>query len=268
MTEDFKRGFIMGQAIKPIIAAKEVYVQSGGSDDDVAQPDKRWVEIIGGRFKVFPQFYNNASTSLSQPYIYPHITTGGFDGNVITLDQSAGNTDADWINCGYFDMSSGYTMEIHYCANSLPTSATTEQDVFCNAQSAGMYLGYEGPSTFRVGQYTKGYTGDDYTYSMGYRGAHFEYVPAAGEWIYICVTFDGTWIKVYFNGELVKELHCANTKAPTNTVWGIGTNPNGTSGICTDYGLNMSLDLFRLYTVGLTETEVQYNYNKFLSMQG
>ena len=128
--------------------------------------------------------------------------------------------------------------------------SVNEYEILSNVQNGGMGLlmeyGKLGVSIYVNGSYTT--ILNDYAIELGQ--------------IYIVSgTYDGSTLKLYIDGILVKSASVSGTVGtPTgNTVFAIGCNPNASS--CNKGYVNGRIYSSRIYNRALTESEIRQNYN-------
>jgi hypothetical protein len=77
-------------------------------------------------------------------------------------------------------------------------------------------------------------------------------VPKIGNWVHVVGTYNGSLMKVYFNGQLVRSCNC---KGPIDY--------SGVSGRVAT-GTNVSITNVQIYNTALTPQEIQYLYQQGL----
>src|SRR5690606_15497461 len=84
------------------------------------------------------------------------------------------------------------------------------------------------------------------------------------DYFFIHLTYDGSYMRLYLNGELVESVsQTGNVSHPTNVPLAIGANPN-TSSIDSGYTFNGIIDNVSLWNKALTSEEVKYYMNRRL----
>jgi hypothetical protein len=76
--------------------------------------------------------------------------------------------------------------------------------------------------------------------------------PKIGSWVHVVGTYNGSLMKVYFNGQLVRNCNC---KGPIDYTGVGGTVASGT---------NVSITNVQIYNTALTPQEIQYLYQQGL----
>lgn len=83
-----------------------------------------------------------------------------------------------------------------------------------------------------------------------------------GQWYHLVTTYDGTKIKIYMNGTLIKTQNLAiNTSNTINNLFKIGATPSTSSWLT----LNAAIDDLKIFDVALTDAQVSSLFNGTLA---
>jgi len=83
-----------------------------------------------------------------------------------------------------------------------------------------------------------------------------------GQWYHLVTTYDGTKIKIYMNGTLIKTQNLAiNTSNTINNLFKIGATPSTSSWLT----LNAAIDDLKIFDVALTDVQVSSLFNGTLA---
>ena len=140
----------------------------------------------------------------------------------------------EWSLATWFSSSSfGPYNNIIFCKN---ISASTDCQIYWSIVSNTSYnIGVNGPSSTT-------------TYS---------YTFATNTWYHLATTYDGTTIKMYINGELVKMATCTTAKPSDRLNVGVGCRSTNAAGTSTTGSWSAKYNDFRLYDHALSAKEVR-----------
>ena len=83
-----------------------------------------------------------------------------------------------------------------------------------------------------------------------------------GQWYHLVTSYDGTKVKIYMNGNLIKTQTLAiNTSNSANNLFKIGATPSTSSGGT----LNAAIDDLQIFDVALTDAQVNSLYSGTLA---
>lgn len=147
-------------------------------------------------------------------------------------------------NAEYAQMTSAVSMEAKFYCNEIPASG--EHDVFSSQQSGGLGIGF--------------WAGQLYVFSkVNGNSVDLPTTIQAKTWYHVVATFDGRAVKLYVNGELVKEQAASGkltwTSEETAKNFVIGGDSSANNG--TEAYFNGRVAFARLYNKALSTEEVE-----------
>lgn len=179
--------------------------------------------------------------------------------NVVTLKKGSKYGTAGYKFYDFVDwaptLTSGFTMEINVCPTSVPPDASPFRPLSW-IESGGLGFSYmkTGGGQMRF-----------YYYTSKTAKADVSIACAKNEWVHIVVTFDGSYLKLYKNGELVdtsaeitKPLHL-----PTAEYMGIGCDAKADGTL--QNGFPGKMTTANIYSDCLTDEQVAEIYAPFAS---
>ena len=114
-------------------------------------------------------------------------------------------------------------------------------------------------------------TSDQPAFILGFSNTTFSYTTATasastavGLWVNVVGTYDGSFSKIYVNGQLATSIAETRTLLTTSANFVLGTETQGTS----LYPLNGNIANTQIYNRALTPQEIQQNFNATRSRYG
>ena len=99
------------------------------------------------------------------------------------------------------------------------------------------------------------------TYNIGVNGpsgtTSYSYTFNTSTWYHLATTYDGTRIRMYINGELVRDVGYTSTQATDCLNWAVGTRSTNTNGTTAYGGNDWKYNDFRLYDTAISTKEVE-----------
>jgi hypothetical protein len=170
------------------------------------------------------------------------------------------NGTTNYINCtnaASLNLTAAWTIGGWFNSNSL----TAEQDIIARRNAAGA-----GPYTLEICDPDGGIT-------VAWNNGGWRITATAGslyttgKWYFLIATWDGTYVKIYLNGALVKTSADLSATPPTSNATEptlIGARILGTI----QAPMNGSLDLIRVHNTALAASTIANNYNQERSLFG
>ncbi len=175
------------------------------------------------------------------------IHGASIESNCISLDGID-----DWIGIGQIDTNSPLTLEATIKFNDFSKG---QNRIFSNTLYGGIAIWVNNKNNLEL------YIGSKTTESAS--NNYFDFIAPfeiTQEIVHVAVTFDGTSVKVYINGEKKGEKLFTGiyVKPEKNTIMVLGVEPDEEKPV--GYFSNMNIYSCRIYKKGLTEEEIKNNY--------